>query len=262
MSNQKMPALFIGHGSPMNALEKNKFSLNWERAAKRIPKPKSILCISAHWIKEGTAVTAMPKPKTIHDFYGFPEPLYKMKYSAKGSTKLAKEIKESVKTVEVASDHEWGLDHGTWSFLVHMYPKADIPVLQLSLDYQLPLKKIFKVGKELSELRKKGVLIVGSGNLVHNLMMMNYSGKPFSWAVNFDKIVKNNLDKKDYEKLINYTEYPQSTLAHPTNDHYLPLLYVIGAAEGENPQFFNEDVVYSSVGMRCVAFGARSLGLK
>ena len=251
---QKMPVLFIGHGSPMNAIEKNEFSSSWGRLAGIIPRPKAILCISAHWLKEGSAVTAMRQPKTIHDFYGFPAKLYKARYPAKGSLLLAKEIKRFVKTVNVDLDHEWGLDHGTWSVLRNMYPKADIPVVQLSLDYQLSLDKVFRIGKELGKLRKKGILIIGSGNLVHNLMVMR-EGKPYSWAVEFDNIVKNNLARKDYGSMINYTKYPSSASAHPTNDHYIPLIYVIGAALGEKPKFFNEKIVYGSVSMRCAAFG-------
>src|SRR3989338_4485672 len=190
---QKMPVLFIGHGSPMNAIEKNEFSSSWGRLAGIIPRPKAILCISAHWLKEGSAVTAMRQPKTIHDFYGFPAKLYKARYPAKGLLSLAKEIKRSVKTVKVDLDHEWGLDHGTWSVLRNMYPKADIPVLQLSLDYQLSLDKLFKIGRELSGLRKRGVLIIGSGNLVNNLMVMNLGAKPYRWAVDFDNFVFDSL---------------------------------------------------------------------
>src|SRR3989344_2166592 len=255
----KMPVLFVGHGSPVNAIEKNEFSSNWRRLAGKIPKPDAILCISAHWLKEGTAVTAMERPKTIHDFYGFPKELYAVKYPARGSPEHAKLVKKAVKTVPVEFDYEWGLDHGTWSVLRNMYPKADIPVLQLSLDYQLSLDKLFKIGRELSGLRKRGVLIIGSGNLVHNLMVMNLGAKPYRWAVDFDNFVFDSLSKKDYVKLTDYTKQPSSSQAHTTNDHYLPLIYAIGAISGEKPQFFNDKIVYGSISMRCVVFGMEKI---
>ena len=258
MKKEKMPVLFVGHGSPMNAIEENDFTDAWKDIAKKIPKPKLILCISAHWLKEGTAITAMENPRTIYDFYGFPEKLYKVKYPAKGSPEYAKKIKELIKTVEVNLDHQWGLDHGTWSVLNQMYPKADIPVLQLSLDYQLPLEKLFEVGKELSVLREQGVLIIGSGNLVHNLMVFSPNAAPYDWAIEFDKIVKEDLIKMDYKSLINYTKYKSARLAHPTNDHYLPLIYVIGAAKNEKPKFFCEKVDFGSISMRCIAYGLKN----
>ena len=261
MPPAKMPVLFIGHGSPMNIIEDNEFTRNWRKLAAQIPTPKAILCISAHWLQEGTAETAMEKPRTIHDFYGFPPELYKVKYPASGSLSYATMIKNSIKTVSVSLDKEWGLDHGTWSVLKQMYPQADIPVLQLSLDYQLPLEKIFQIGKELSALRAKGVLIIGSGNLVHNLMRFHPNTKPYPWAVDFDNFVKSNLESGKYTQLINYNKHPTAALAHPTNDHYLPLLYVIGAAGKEKPQFFNEKIVYGSISMRCVVFGMEKLKL-
>ena len=256
-----MPVVFIGHGSPMNTIEKNEFRDNWEKLADILPKPKVILCISAHWLIEGTAVTAMEHPKTIHDFYGFPKELYEIKYPAKGSPECAKAIKKLIKTVAVEFDHEWGLDHGTWSVVKNMYPKADIPVLQLSLDYQLSLEKIFEIGKELRQLRTQGVLIIGSGNLVHNLMVMNSANKPYEWAIEFDTFVKNSLTGGHDDKLINYAKHPCAALAHPTNDYYLPLLYTIGAAANEKPHFFNEKIVYGSISMRCVVFGMQKLNL-
>ncbi|HLD40484.1 MAG TPA: 4,5-DOPA dioxygenase extradiol [Candidatus Nanoarchaeia archaeon] len=259
MPSPKMPVLFIGHGSPENAIEDNEFTRNWRKLAAQIPKPKAILCISAHWLQEGTAETSMEHPRTIHDFYGFPQELYQIKYPAPGSAKFAKKIKECVKTVPVSFDHEWGLDHGTWSVLKHMYPKADIPVIQLSLDYQLPLEKIFWIGKELSVLRTQGVLIIGSGNLVHNLMMFHPTSKPYSWAIDFDNFVKKSIQDSNYDQLLNYNQHPHAILAHPTNDHYLPLIYVLGAAEKEKAQFFNEKIVYGSISMRCVAFGMEKL---
>lgn len=252
-----MPVVFIGHGSPENALDKNEFTESWKRFAEAIPKPKAILCISAHWLKEGTAVTAMEKPKTIHDFYGFGDELYKIKYSAPGSKSFAEKIKKVIKTVSVNLDEEWGLDHGTWSVLLNMYPNADIPVAQLSLDYYLPLENIFQIGKELKKLRDEGVLIIGSGNIVHNLRVFEIDAKPYDWAIDFDKFVKVRLINKDYDALINYTKNKSASLAHPTNDHYLPLIYVMGAAEGEEAEFFCEKIIFGSISMRCVMYGAK-----
>ena len=252
---KKLPVLFIGHGSPMNAIEDNKFTRNWKFIADKIPKPKAILCISAHWQIEGSAVTAMEKPRTIHDFYGFPNELYKINYPVKGSKKYSELIKNIIKNVKIGLDNEWGLDHGTWSVLNNMYPKADIPVIQLSLDYNLNPKQIFEIGKELNKLRDKEILIIGSGNIVHNLMMINPNDKAYPWAIEFDEFVKISIEKKDYNSLINYEKHRFSKLAHPTNDHYLPLLYVLGVVENEKPYFFNEEIFWGSVSMRCVAWG-------
>ena len=197
----------------------------------------------------------MENPRTIHDFYGFPSELYEIEYNAKGSKEIAELIKETVKSIKVGLDTEWGLDHGTWSILKHMYPKADIPVLQLSLDYHLPLEAQYQIGKELNSLRNKGILIIGSGNLVHNLTMMNPLGKPFPWAVDFDNFVKTNLEKRDDNSLIDYMKNKSASISHPSNDHYLPLMYVLGAAgKEEKPKFFNEKIVLGSVGMRCILF--------
>lgn len=257
MPEHLMPVLFIGHGSPLNALEENEFTSVWKKIGNVIPQPKLILCISAHWLQEGTAVTAMAKPKTIHDFYGFPRELYSLQYPATGSPEQALLIQRLVKSVPVELDQEWGLDHGSWSVLKHLYPKATIPVVQLSLDYQLSLEKAVEVGKELSILRQKGVLIIGSGNLVHNLMVMNPRAKPFDWATEFDQMVKESLERKKYDCLINYTKHSSSRMAHPTNDHYLPLLYTLGAAADDTLQFFNEKIVYGSISMRGIIFGLK-----
>lgn len=253
----KMPVLFVGHGSPMNAIEDNEFSSGWKEMASRIPKPSAILCISAHWVAEGTAVTAMEKPKTIHDFYGFPKALYDVQYPAKGSPTLAEKIKRLVKTAPVSMDKEWGLDHGTWSVLVRMYPKADIPVLQLSLNTYLSPQNHFDIGKELTSLRDENILIVGSGNAVHNLMVMNPRGSPYPWAVEFDTFVKESLEAKDFPSLIDYQKQSIALQAHPTNEHYLPLLYTIGASNKEKPVFFKEKMFYASLSMRCVAYGLK-----
>ena len=250
-----MPAVFIGHGSPENALEKNEFTEAWKQLAREIPTPKAILSISAHWLSEGTAVTAMEKPRTIHDFYGFPQELYDVEYKAKGSLEHANLVRESVKAVKVSLDKEWGLDHGTWSVLVNMYSKADIPVIQLSLDYYLSLEKQYQLGKELKALREKGVLIMGSGNIVHNLGMITPEGPAYKWAVDFDSFVKKALEKRDDSSLINYRKAPSAELSHPTYDHYLPLLYVLGASENEKPRFLCEKIFYGSLSMRCAVFG-------
>lgn len=252
----KMPLLFIGHGTPTNAIEINEFTKNWKRIAKKFPKPRAIVCISAHWLREGTAVLHVKRPKTIHDFYGFPPELFKQKYLAPGSLELAEKIQKLVKSVPVSLDNEWGLDHGTWSVLKHMYPDAKIPVLQVSLDYMLSPEKAFQVGKELSALRTQGILILGSGNLVHNLMRMNSVTKPHAWAKAFDDFVKTSLENRDDKKLIHYEQDPHAQLAHPTSDHFLPLLYILGAADRkEIPAFFNEKIVFGSISMRCVSFG-------
>jgi 4,5-DOPA dioxygenase extradiol len=250
----KMPALFIGHGSPENAIEENEFSRGWKNVIKRIPRPKAIVCISAHWVTEGTYVTGMDNPKTIHDFYGFPKELYLVEYNAPGSPKIAKDIINSISSTKVKLDTNWGLDHGTWSVLVNMYPKADIPVIQLSLDGNLANKGHFQMGRELNKLREQGMLILGSGNLVHNLMRMDPDGQPATWAAEFDNFVKTKIEKLSYESLIDYQKHKLSAIAHPTNEHYLPILYVLGAAENEKPEFFNEKIYAGTLSMRCVIF--------
>jgi 4,5-DOPA dioxygenase extradiol len=250
-----MPVLFIGHGSPENAVENNEFTKEWESISKKISHPKAILVISAHWLTEGSAVLSVEKPRTIHDFYGFPDELYVVEYKANGAVDLAKRIQKLVKSVKVNLDTEWGLDHGAWSILMHMYPKADVPVLQLSLDYTLSLEKQYEIGKELSVLRSEGVLIIGSGNIVHNLRLLDFEGNTFEWAIGFDKYVKNALEKRDDEAIIHYDKSEYAKLAHPTDDHFLPLLYILGAADkNEKPKFYCEGIVYGSISMRCVVF--------
>ncbi|HQT44400.1 MAG TPA: 4,5-DOPA dioxygenase extradiol [Candidatus Micrarchaeota archaeon] len=250
-----MPVLFIGHGSPMNAIEDNEFSLSWKKIAAKFPKPDSVLCISAHWQTKGSQVTAMEAPKTIHDFYGFPPELYEMQYPARGSPELAKIAKGMVKSAKVSLDNSWGLDHGAWSVLSRMYPKADMPVVQLSLDATLAPEGHLRIGTELKKLREEGVLILGSGNIVHNLMQMRLDSPPFPWTVDFDSKVKTTLDKGDFAQLANYQSFQSARFAVPTNEHYLPLLYAAGASDGETPMYFSEAYSYSSLSMRCVAFG-------
>jgi len=254
-TKDRMPVIFIGHGSPMNSVEENEFTLSWKEIAKNIPKPKAIICISAHWTNDGTKVTMMANPKTIHDFYGFPKKLYDAKYPALGSPEIAKSIIDAVKTVKIKPDIDWGLDHGAWSVLINMYPKADIPVVQISLDESLPLEKHLKIGKELVRFRDEGVLIIGSGNLVHNLQAMDPAAKEYDWATSFDRFVKARLEEKDFNALTTYKKESSSRYALPTDEHYLPLLYALGASDGDEPKFYCEKIFYASVSMRCVVYG-------
>lgn len=251
-SEERLPVLFIGHGSPMNAIEKNEYHKKWAELGKSLPKPKAILTVSAHWLTKGTKVTAMEKPKTIHDFGGFPDELFKQQYPAKGSPEFAKETQSLITKTKVQSDLEWGLDHGTWSFLLPMYPNAGIPVFQLSIDYSQPPQYHYELAKELSALRKKGVLIIGSGNIVHNLGMIDWSGKPYDWTIEFDAKIKKFIDERDHASVINYDKLGSiAKLAVPTNDHYLPLLYSLALQEkDENVSYFNDKCEMGSVSMR------------
>ncbi len=254
---KQMPVVFIGHGSPENATEENEFAAAWRRLGQELPKPKAILCVSAHWLTDGVGVTAVKQPKTIHDFGGFPEELYQIKYKAAGSPDLAERVRQLVKTEQVQLDTGWGFDHGCWVPLLRMYPGAEIPVIQLSLDPEYPTDKHFEVGRQLAPLREEGVLIVGSGNLVHNLMLarMSLTAKPYEWTVSFDNFVKESLLESDFEGLINYQDRPDAAFAHPTNDHYLPILYVAGAAGKKGkPRFLCETFWAGSFSMRCVVY--------
>ncbi len=257
---EKLPLLFIGHGSPMNAIDDNEYSKKWKAIATQLPKPEAILSISAHWVKQGCFVTAMQHPKTIYDFYGFPPELYKVNYPAAGSSKLAETIISSCKSQKIFSDNEWGLDHGTWSVLCRMYPNADVPVVQLSLNALMTPTEHFELGKELTFLRNKGVLILGSGNIVHNLGEINWGGTAFGWAVEFDALVKQKIENRIFTDLINYQTL--GSPAHrsiPTNEHYLPLLYILAAAEQEdNVSFFTESITMGSISMRSMIFGNAS----
>ena len=206
---EKMPVLFLGHGSPMNAIEENVFVQGFRQVGKEIPMPAAILCVSAHWEANGTFVTAMEKPKTIHDFSGFPKELYEVQYPAPGNPELAKEIKDQVKKTEVGLDVNWGLDHGAWSVIRHLYPDAEVPVVQMSLDYRQPPQFHFELAKELSLLRKKGVLIIGSGNMVHNLRMVDWRRLDevdygYDWAMEASEKMKKFILSGDYKQLINY----------------------------------------------------------
>ncbi len=252
-----MPVLFIGHGSPMNAIEDSEYSRAWAAVAKSLPKPKAILCVSAHWQTDGTRVTAMQQPRTIYDFYGFPPELYEKCYPAPGSPELAKMTVETLKDSHVQADSEWGLDHGAWAVLCQMYPKADVPVVQLSLDQRLPPAAHYGLGQELRTLRKKGVLIIGSGNIVHNLREIAWEDRAYDWALEFDTKAKDLILSGDHKAIIDYTKLGRSArLAVPTTEHYLPLLYVLGAQDkADHVSFFAEKVTLGSMSMRSVKLG-------
>ncbi|HLP49852.1 MAG TPA: 4,5-DOPA dioxygenase extradiol [Chitinophagales bacterium] len=253
---QKMPLLFVGHGSPMNAIEDNEFSQRWLQMGKEIPQPAAVLVISAHWLTRGTHVTAMEHPKTIHDFGGFPKALFDVEYPAPGNPVLAGEVKQLITTTNVGLDHDWGLDHGAWSVVKQMYPQANIPVLQLSIDYNQPPQYHFDLAKQLSALRKKGVLILGSGNMVHNLGMIAFDkfNEPdygFDWAHEMNATFKKHISARDYQPLINYTSLGAAAkLAIPTPDHYYPMLYSLGLVENSDElSFFNDKAVAGSLTM-------------
>lgn len=257
-NTEKMPVLFLGHGSPMNAIEENEFVTGWREAGKTIPKPSVILCVSAHWETRGTFVTAMEKPKTIHDFGGFPKALYEVQYPAPGSPEMAKETKQIIKKTEVGLDDKWGLDHGCWSVVKNLYPEADIPVIQLSLDYYQSPQYHYDLAKELAPLRTKGVLIVGSGNIVHNLGMIawdkmneNYG---YDWAVEAKEKMKKFITDGDHKSLIEYKSQGRAfNLSVPTPEHFLPLLYALALKEkNESVSFFNDENMAGSLAMTSV----------
>jgi 4,5-DOPA dioxygenase extradiol len=252
-----MPVLFVGHGSPMNAIEDNEFSRAWIAAGKALPPAKAVLCVSAHWETEGTQVTAMEKPKTIYDFYGFPPELYTRTYPAPGSPDLAQRVLDLVKPVDVGLDQTWGLDHGTWSVLTRQFPKADVPVIQLSLDVQKSPQEHYDLGRQLRTLRDEGVLIIGSGNIVHNLRILSWDGAVYDWAVEFDAKVKQWILDNDHESIIQYHKQgQQAVLAINSAEHYKPLLYVLGAMQpGEAVGFFAEKITLGSISMRSMRIG-------
>ncbi len=256
-----MPIIFVGHGSPMNAIENNIFTDGFAQIVKDIEKPKAILCISAHFYIKGTNVTAMKSPKTIHDFYGFPKELYEIEYPAKGDTDLAEEIIKLLSPNIVDLDNEWGLDHGAWTVLRHMYPGADVPVVQLSIDNNLSAKSHFELAKKLSSLRSKNILIIGSGNIVHNLNDIDFSSinkldSGFEWADKARNIINEYIINNDINSLINYISNKELDLAIPTPDHYLPLIYILALKnDGENVRFFNDSVVGGSISMTSIRIG-------
>lgn len=256
-----MPALFVGHGNPMNALEDNAYTRGWRAIGRSISRPRAVVCVSAHWYIEGTRVTAMERPKTIHDFGGFPQRLYDVQYAASGDPVLAARVAELLKPTEVALDDEtWGLDHGTWSVLAHVFPDAGVPVIQLSIDETQPASAHYELGRRLSPLREDGVLIIGSGNMVHNLHAYawgRHGVDPFEWAVRFEAEARRLLQSHEHGPLIEYESMgPDAMLSIPTPDHYLPLLYAIAASRGdERVTFPVEGVDGGSVSMLAVRIG-------
>jgi len=255
-NTNKMPALFLGHGSPMNAIEDNEFVKGFREVAKEIEKPNAILCISAHWETKGTFVTAMQNPKTIHDFGGFPQALFDVQYPAPGNPELAIQTKEIVTKTEVGLDEKWGLDHGAWSVIKHMYPNADIPVIQMSLDYTKPPEYHYEIAKELAQLRNKGVLIIGSGNMVHNLRKVDISklkedNYAFDWAREASMKMKEYIKTDNHRALINYQSQGKAfELAIPTPEHYLPLIYALAVKDSKDEvEIFNDKALVGSLTM-------------
>lgn len=261
----RMPVLFLGHGSPMNAIEDNDYRRSWQALGaefgRSLPRPQLVLCISAHWITQGWHVTGMAQPKTIHDFGGFPQELFDQQYPAPGAPAIAREIAAGIAQPHVSvDDHEWGFDHGTWSVLKPMFPRAEIPVIQLSLDYARPPAEHFALGEQLRELRERGVLVVGSGNIVHNLRALQRtasSTQAYPWAIEFDQHAKGLIEKGELAALADFQQLGSiAQLAHPTHDHYLPLLHAAGAVHpGEPVRFFNESYQAGSIAMRSVVWG-------
>lgn len=257
-----MPAFFIGHGSPMNGIENNSFSQQWTALTKDILTPTAVVVVSAHWFTRGTRITAMDFPKTIHDFGGFPDALYQVQYPAPGSPSLAKETATHIHTTEVVLDHDWGLDHGAWTIIRHMYPQANIPVIQVSIDYTKGAQFHYELGKELAHLRKKGVLIIGSGNMVHNLGMiawdkLNGPAFGYDWAIQMNDFFKERMLLQDHAALIQYEKLgKEGRLAIPTPEHYLPLIYTLALQEKREPiSFFNDKPVGGSLTMTSVKIG-------
>lgn len=253
---KKMPVLFIGHGSPMNAIEDNEYSRNWSKIAGQLPKPEAILAISAHWTTEGTKILDEKNPRTIYDFYGFPEELYNVEYKAKGAPEFAHLTKNLIKR-EVQIDNSWGYDHGTWSVLCKMYPHADIPLYQLSIDAKASTDQHFQIGREISPLREKGVLIFASGNVVHNLARINWEMEGgYPWANEFDSYIKDNVIKRQFEDIIHYKRIGKSSeLAFTTSEHFDPLLYVLGATrEDDRLTIFNDSCLMGSLSMTSYVF--------
>lgn len=260
--DQLMPVLFMGHGSPMNGILDNEFSQKWAKVAKEIPTPKAVLVVSAHWLSKGTRITAMDFPKTIHDFGGFPQELFQVQYNAPGSPEIAKETASIITSTQVEMDHDWGLDHGAWTVVRHMYPEANIPVLQLSIDYTKGPQYHYDLAKELMKLRKKGVLIMGSGNMVHNLRMvawdkLNDDEYGYDWAIQINNKFKELIRNGEHDKLIKYEKLGrEAMMAIPTPEHYWPLLYTLGLKGSKDDiTFFNDKAVAGSLTMTSVLIG-------
>ncbi len=248
----KMPLVFVGHGSPMNAIEDNQYTRTWREIAKKIPKPESIISISAHWYTKGTKIMNEENPKTIYDMYGFPKELYEISYNTSGNPKLAENTKRLIANPSVF-DNSWGIDHGTWSVLVHMYPERDIPVFQISIDADAPPEVHYQIGKELKSLRHQGVLIFGTGNIVHNLRLIDWGRKDngFNWAHEFDDFIQENIERGNHENVINYLRTGENAkLSVPTPDHFYPILYILGASDEEDKiSIYNKSCMMGSLSM-------------
>ncbi|MCX8481131.1 MAG: 4,5-DOPA dioxygenase extradiol [Sediminibacterium sp.] len=257
-----MPVLFLGHGSPMNAIEDNQFVQGFKNISPTLPTPKAILCISAHWFTDGTKVTYMNNPKTIHDFSGFPQALYNVQYPAKGSPTLAKDTKNLLFPTNVELDEKWGLDHGAWSVIKHLYPLANIPIIELSIDYTKSAEYHFYLAKKLRVLRNKGILIIGSGNIIHNLRLVDFhnfekDNYGFDWAIEAKEKLYNYINNRDFQPLINYQKLSIAIqLSIPTPEHFLPLIYTLGLQEkSENIYFFNGKLMGGSLSMTSLKIG-------
>lgn len=260
--SERMPVLFLGHGSPMNAIEENEFVTGFRNVATKLPKPKAILCISAHWYTRGTKVTAMDLPRTIHDFGGFPQALFDVQYPAKGSPSLAEETAAILKPLEVELDEKWGLDHGAWTVIKHLYPNADVPIIQLSIDYTKSPAYHFELASRLSRLRDKGILIIGSGNIVHNLGLVDFANfhrdnYGFDWAIEARSKINSYLQEGNFEPMISYEKQGKAfQLAIPTPEHYLPLIYTLGLKDKkETLSLFNDKLLAGSLSMTSVKIG-------
>lgn len=259
-NTDRMPALFVGHGTPMNAIESNEFTDSWKNIGEKLPTPKAIICISAHWETNGSYVTAMERPKTIHDFGGFPADLYRVEYPAEGNPILADEVQQEITYTSIGLDHSWGLDHGTWSVVKHIYPEANIPIIQLSIDYSKGAEYHYNLAKQLAYFRDKGVLIIGSGNIIHNLRMARAVNGDFNteiaydWALEMREEVNKKIVDGDHKSLIDYQHLNKHwQLAIPTTDHYNPLLYILGLQQkNEEVILFNDKVVGGSLSMTSV----------
>jgi len=261
-TTEKMPVLFLGHGSPMNAIEENQFVTGFRNLAQNLPKPNAILCVSAHWFTKGSKVTAMEMPKTIHDFGGFPKELFEVQYPAHGSPELAVITQELLLPTAVELDHHWGLDHGAWSVIKHLYPKADIPVIQLSIDYSKTTEYHFQLAQQLSRLREKGILIIGSGNIIHNLRLVDFynfekDDYGYDWAIEARARINSLLLDGNFQPLLEYEKQSQVfQLAIPTPEHFLPLIYTLGLKDkSEEIQLFNDKLVAGSLSMTSVRIG-------
>ena len=253
---EQMPLIFVGHGSPMNAIEDNSFSRKWAELGSKLPRPQAILCVSAHWLTSGTFVTAMENPRTIHDFGRFPEELFRQQYPAPGSPEMAETVVRAHHENLIGKDFEWGLDHGTWSVLKPMFPLADIPVIQLSIDYSKPPEYHYNLAKQINRLRKKGVLVMGSGNMVHNLGQLRFDDKIPDWSEQFDGQIAEWIESGDDRSIVNFQELGLlAKMAHPSYDHFLPLLYILGMkSQNEQPEFFNAEFQMGSISMRSVVW--------